>query len=178
MAVNYTFAQAVKVLKDMDDLEAVQDITRRFPIASIISSKVVAEAGDDFLKLLDVMPEYLTMRKVESGFKHIATVGDDGADDVDVDVEAEDEPEKPAPKKRARKAKAEEPAEEPEDDGDGEYAGKNAMELFKICKSRKLKAQPKKPAKYYIDILEKDDAAKAEEPAADDTEDDDDDWDI
>ena len=172
MAVNYTFAQAVNVLKDMDDLEAVQDITRRFPIASIISSKVVATAGDDFIKLLDVMPEYLTMRKVESGFKHLVDNGGaDGADDVD--AEAEDEPEKPA-----RKAKAEEPAEEPEDDGDGEYAGKNAMELFKICKSRKLKAQPKKPAKYYIDILEKDDAAKTEEPAADDTEDDDDDWDI
>lgn len=169
MATNYTFAQAVKVLKDMDDLEAVQDITRRFPIASIISSKVVAAAGDDFIKLLDVMPEYLTMRKVESGFKHLATDGD--ADEPEADVD--DEPEKPA-----RKAKAEEPAKEPEDDGDGEYAGKNAMELFKICKSRKLKAQPKKPAKYYIDILEKDDAAKAEEPAADDTEDDDDDWDI
>lgn len=178
MAVNYTFAQAVKVLKDMDDLEAVQDITRRFPIASIISSKVVAEAGDDFLKLLDVMPEYLTMRKVESGFKHLATAGDDGTDADYVDIEAEEPAEKPAPKKRARKAKTEESAEEPEDDGDSEYAGKNAMELFKLCKSRKLKAQPKKPAKYYIDILEKDDAAKAEESVADDTEDDDDDWDI
>lgn len=174
MATNYTFAQAVKVLKDMDDLEAVQDITRRFPIASIISSKVVAAAGDDFIKLLDVMPEYLTMRKVESGFKHIATDGD--ADEPEADVD--DEAEKPAPKKRARKAKAEEPDDEMESDGDGEYAGKNAMELFKLCKSRKLKAQPKKPAKYYIDILEKDDAAKAEEPVADDTEDDGDDWDI
>lgn len=176
MATNYTFAQAVKVLKDMDDLEAVQDITRRFPIASIVSSKVVAAAGDDFIKLLDVMPEYLTMRKVESGFKRIVTDGD--VDEPEADVEPEDEDEKPAPKKRARKAKAEEPEDETESDGDGEYAGKNAMELFKLCKSRKLKAQPKKPAKYYIDILEKDDAAKAEEPAADDTEDDDDDWDI
>ena len=174
MAVNYTFAQAVKVLKDMDDLEAVQDITRRFPIASIISSKVVAAAGDDFIKLLDVMPEYLTMRKVESGFKHLVTDGD--ADEPEADVD--DEAEKPAPKKRARKAKVEEPEDETESDGDGEYAGKNAMELFKLCKSRKLKAQPKKPAKYYIDILENDDAAKADEPAADDTEDNDDDWDI
>lgn len=174
MATSYTFAQAVKVLQKMDDLEAVQDITRRFPIASIVSSKVVAAAGDDFIKLLDVMPEYLTMRKVESGFKHLVTDGD--ADEPEAD--AEEEAEEPAPKKRARKAKAEEPEDETESDGDGEYAGKNAMELFKLCKSRKLKAQPKKPAKYYIDILEKDDAAKAEEPAADDTEDDDDDWDI
>lgn len=174
MATNYTFAQAVKVLQKMDDLEAVQDITRRFPIASIVSSKVVAAAGDDFIKLLDVMPEYLTMRKVESGFKHLIIDGD--ADELEAD--AEEEAEKPAPKKRASKAKVEEPEDEMESDGDGEYAGKNAMELFKLCKSRKLKAQPKKPAKYYIDILEKDDAAKAEEPVADDTEEDDDDWDI
>lgn len=174
MATNYTFAQAVKVLKDMDDIEAVQDITRRFPIASIISSKVVAAAGDDFIKLLDVMPEYLTMRKVESGFKNLITDGDVDKPEAD----AEEEAEKPAPKKRARKAKAEEPEDETESDGDGEYAGKNAMELFKLCKSRKLKAQPKKPAKYYIDILEKDDAANAKESVADGTEDDDDDWDI
>lgn len=174
MATNYTFAQAVKVLKDMDDLEAVQDITRRFPTASIISSKVVAAAGDDFIKLLGVMPEYLTMRKVESGFKHLVDNG--GADEPEADVD--DEAEKPTTKKRARKAKAEEPEDETEPDSDGEYVGKNAMELFKLCKSRKLKAQPKKPAKYYIDILEKDDAANAKESVADDTEDDGDDWDI
>lgn len=177
MAVNYTFGQAVKVLNDMEDLEAVQDIVRRFPIASVASLKVVAVAGDDFVKLLDVMPEYLTMRKVESGFKHLVTDGDADEDGTDVEPE-EDKAEKPAPKKRARKAKVEEPEEEPEtDDDENEYAGKNAMELFKLCKSRKLKAAPKKPAKYYIDLLEKDDAAKAAKSDADDA-DDDDDWDI
>ena len=177
MAVNYTFGQAVKVLNDMDDLEVVQDIVRRFPIASVASLKVVAAAGDDFVKLLDAMPEYLTMRKVESGFKHLVNGGDADEDGTDVEPE-EDKAEKPAPKKRARKAKVEEPEEEPEtEDGENEYAGKNAMELFKLCKSRKLKAAPKKPAKYYIDILEKDDAAKATKSDADDAEDDDD-WDI
>jgi len=54
------------------------------------------------------------------------------------------------------------------------YEGKSAMELFKECKARKIKAAPKKPAKYYIDLLVKDDAAKATE----DESDDDDDWDI
>lgn len=175
MAVNYTFGQAVKVLNDMEDLEAVQDIVRRFPIASIASLKVVAAAGDDFVKLLDVMPEYLTMRKVESGFKHLVNGGDADEDGTDAEPE-EDKVEKPAPKKRARKAKVEEPEEEPEtDDDENEYTGKNAMELFKLCKSRKLKAAPKKPAKYYIDLLEKDDAKKAE--TSEDT-DEDDDWDI
>lgn len=49
------------------------------------------------------------------------------------------------------------------------YEGKSAMELFKECKARKIKAAPKKPAKFYADLLIKDDAAKAES-------DEDDDW--
>lgn len=64
-----------------------------------------------------------------------------------------------------------------EDDEDAEsenaYEGKSAMELFKECKARKIKAVPKKPAKYYIDLLVKDDAAKAE---ATEAESDDEDW--
>ena len=49
------------------------------------------------------------------------------------------------------------------------YEGKSAMELFKECKARKIKAAPKKPAKFYADLLIKDDATKAES-------DEDDDW--
>lgn len=64
-----------------------------------------------------------------------------------------------------------------EDDEDVEsenaYEGKSAMELFKECKARKIKAAPKKPAKYYVDLLVKDDAAKAE---ATEAESDDEDW--
>lgn len=64
-----------------------------------------------------------------------------------------------------------------EDDEDVEsenaYEGKSAMELFKECKARKIKAVPKKPAKYYVDLLVKDDAAKAE---ATEAESDDEDW--
>ena len=57
------------------------------------------------------------------------------------------------------------------------YEGKSAMELFKECKARKIKAAPKKPAKFYADMLLKDDAAKAEATETE-SEDDDDDWDI
>ena len=56
------------------------------------------------------------------------------------------------------------------------YEGKSAMELFKECKARKIKAAPKKPAKFYIDLLIRDDATKAEATKAE--SDDDDDWDI
>ena len=51
---------------------------------------------------------------------------------------------------------------EDEDEGENPYAGKPAMELFKECKKRGIKAAPKKPAKYYVDLLLKaDDEAAA-----------------
>ena len=53
------------------------------------------------------------------------------------------------------------------------YEGKSAMELFKECKARKIKVAPKKPAKFYADLLIKDDAAKAEAAEAESEEDDD-----
>lgn len=51
------------------------------------------------------------------------------------------------------------------------YEGMTAMELFKECKKRGLKAESKKKAKYYIDLLTKDDAKADEAPVEDD-----DDW--
>lgn len=60
-----------------------------------------------------------------------------------------------------------------EDEETNPYEGKTAMELFKLCKSRNIKAEAKKPAKYYVDLLTKaDEAAKAAEESAEE-----DDWD-
>lgn len=68
----------------------------------------------------------------------------------------------------------EKPAVEPEEikEEAGQYDGIPAMKLFKMCKERDIKAAPKKPAKYYIELLEAADAEAATEAA-----DDDDDWD-
>lgn len=60
-------------------------------------------------------------------------------------------------------------AEESADD----YDGKSAVELYKLCKHRKIKAEQKKPAKYYIGLLKKAD----EEAEVEDDADADDDWD-
>lgn len=54
------------------------------------------------------------------------------------------------------------------------YEGKSAMELFKECKKRGIKAAPKKPAKFYADLLVKDDAEQVK-AAEDEAESDD--WD-
>lgn len=61
--------------------------------------------------------------------------------------------------------------EEEAEEASGKYDGIPAMKLFKMCKERGLKVEPKKPAKYYIELLEEDDA-KSE------SNDEDDDWDI
>lgn len=68
---------------------------------------------------------------------------------------------------------AEDEAEDEATESENAYEGKSAMELFKECKARKIKAATKKPAKYYVDLLVKDDAAKAE---ATEAESDDEDW--
>lgn len=52
------------------------------------------------------------------------------------------------------------------------YEGKSAMELFKECKKRGIKAAPKKTAKFYADLLVKNDTEASEE-----TESESDDWD-
>lgn len=72
---------------------------------------------------------------------------------------------------------AEQP-EEAEEEASDEYAGKSAVELYKMCKTRKIKAEQKKPAKYYVELLKKADAAAAKsKKKAEEAEDEGDDWD-
>lgn len=170
MAVNYTLGQAFRKIADGTDTEAVADIARRFPMVAVNCAKLVDKA-DVVGPLFDSLPDYLTARKVEKGLR-----GPVSDDEPAEEAEVEAEQEKPAPKKRGRKLAQKKEAEpDPKEDAsedDNKYAGKAAPELFKECKKRGIKAAPKKPAKYYIDLLEKDDA-KCNEP-----EDEDDDWDI
>lgn len=89
------------------------------------------------------------------------------------------EEKKATPKKAAKKA---EPVEDEEEEDWGEdeeettdpYAGKTAMELFKMCKERGLKVKPKQKPDVYADMLKADDAKEEE----DTEEEDDDDWEI
>lgn len=94
------------------------------------------------------------------------------------------------PKKETKKAKAtskkqakkeEEPVDE-DDDWDTEddeekdpYDGKTAMELFKMCKERGIKAKTKMKADAYVKLLK---AADAESEAEEVEDDEDDDWEI
>lgn len=72
---------------------------------------------------------------------------------------------------------ATEKTEDDEAEGDVEgtpvYENMKAVDLYKLCKERKIKAEKQKPAKYYVQLLKKADeeAAKVEDEAEDE------DWD-
>lgn len=95
----------------------------------------------------------------------------------------EEEPKKETKKVSKGKAKKAEPVvEEDEDDWDTEddeekdpYEGKTAMELFKMCKERGIKAKTKMKADAYVKLLK---AADAESEAEEAEDDEDDDWEI
>lgn len=212
MAVkNYTLKEAVEIIAKGEDLEAIADLGKRFPILSIKIARLTVKAEKEIIDFMQYMPEYLTIKKVNNAVKTVnepkaetedATeaenkpVEEETAKEVEEPEEKENKPVEP--KKRGRKPKAkvkavpvEEPKVEVEDEADEEpteaeetannYEGKKAVDLFKLCKSRGLKVTTKKSAKYYIDVLKKDDEAKAKAEAkkAEEAEDDDEDeWDI
>ena len=216
MAKNYTYAEAVAIIAEGKDLEAIMDLGRRYPVLVQKTTVVATKAGEDFVELMSFMPEYLTANKVNTSIKKVSTETEDDSDSEEEDVDAADETSEDAEettentdydsmtakelwdilgkagkrgtaksKKKAdlvvaAKALAnggteEADEDESEDEGEeiGKYDGKSAVELFKECKVRKIKAEPKKPAKYYVDLLTKADVA-AEEAKDEDA---DDNWD-
>ena len=193
MAKNYSIGEAVKIIAEGKDFEAIMDIGRRYPILMNKTTKLVTLAGDTAVDFFTYMPEYLTANKVNKAMKDAV---------IDEDAEEEVEEEKPVKKEKKAKASKKVKTEEvEEDDGveeDSPYAGKTAPELYKECKKRGLKVEAKKNAKYYEKALLAADAEEVEEevveekpvkkekPAkkakktkeVEEDEDEDDDWDI
>ena len=181
MARSYTIGEAAKILAEGKDFEAVGDLGRRFPIFTNKFMQALTGDKDAIVEFVSYIPDYVNPRKMEKQITAGPETSDEEVVEEEQDAEEEAPKEEPKPKKRrARKAKAEpEPdaaEEESEEEQDGKYAGKNAMELFKECKKRGIKAAPKKPVKYYVELLEEDDEVIASESK--DDADDDDDWDI
>lgn len=182
MARSYTIGEAAKILAEGKDIEAVGDLGRRFPIFTNKFMQALTGDKDAIVEFVGYIPDYVNPRKMEKLIVSDADESSDKEEAVDEEMTSKEnvEEEQKPKKRRASKAKAEPElvAEEScdEEQLDGKYAGKNAMELFKECKKRDIKAQPKKPVKYYIELLEEDDEVVASESNND--ADDDDDWDI
>ena len=163
MAKNYTPKELFDVIVDGTDIEALTDIGRRYPLLTVKLAKLTPVAGD-VAEVLSALPDYLSARKLE---KTIRGGASDVTEDAEVEADTEDEAveeEKPAPKKRGRKPKAAKVEEEatPEAEG-GKYDGIPAPKLFQECKKRGIKAAPKKPAEFYVKLLEEDDQSASTE---------------
>ena len=70
MAKNYTFSEAVAIIAAGKDMEAIQDLGRRYPILAQKVGVVATKAGEEFVELMSFMPEYLTANKVNTGIKN------------------------------------------------------------------------------------------------------------
>lgn len=208
MAKNYTFSEAVELIAK-GDMEAIQDIGRRFPILAAKVATVSALAGESFVDLASYMPDYLTANKVNRGMRDALAEMEEDDEEENDDVEETDDEEVDynkmtakelwdilgeAGKRNTAKSKkkadlvaaveamanteeaeeAEEEDEADEEETDNPYEGKSAMDLFKECKKRGIKAAAKKPAKFYADLLLK---ADAEDEDAEEEEEGDD-WDV
>lgn len=197
MAKNYSITEMVNVLVEGNDLEAIAEMGKRFPVLTYKITKVTSKAAEEFADLAKYL-DFVSANRVTKLIKGDSVDEDEAVVESEVDAdetEAEEEPEKKEltkaekakARREARKAKkAREAAEaaeaaeadESEDEADDGniYSDMTAIELFKECKKRKIKAAvPKKPQAFYIDLLKKDDAKKAKEAAAE--SEDEDEWD-
>lgn len=215
MAKNYTFNEAVAIIAEGKDLEAIADIGRRYPVLAHKVAVVTAKAGEAFTDLMSFMPDYLTANKVNSAIKAGIAESDSNDEDTDEATDAENTSDestggvtwdesmsakqlwdllgKTGNRKLAKSTKkgdlidackkafgtstAETEAEDDETEetelaNENPYEGKSAMELFKECKNRGIKAAPKKPAKFYADLLMKEDEKEGVFKSAEEDEDD------
>lgn len=153
-AKNWTAADAVKVIVEGKNFEAIADIMKRFPIFAYYAMKV----NDAGVFLLSAMPEYFTARKVNS-FLSGNTAALDGDDetvsDEEIDNDSDDEneiEEKPAKKtgKRGRPVKKSEPVDDDDDD-------ENEDEEEEEIKPKKSKKAAKKSSKRVVEDDDEDD---------------------
>lgn len=200
---NWTIKDAVAVIQNGKDTEAIREIAKHFPVF------FMAVAKNDLGAVAAMMTDKMTVRRLQM---EAAEGEEDSNEDVDDEVEEAETtddadtsddggedlksmstkqlialcgkrgikvPKYGKNKKfylEALQGGAEEA--EAEDDGDDDdteddpYAGKNAIQLYSLCKKRGLKVKPKQKAAVYLEALKKADAA-----ASDDAESDqDDDW--
>ena len=185
MAKTWTVNEAYNAIKT-NDSEGIADFGKRFPLATTALAKAGQNTGLDVL--FGAMPDRVTMRILEMQLKEGVTVSEDDeevAEEVaeekpaktEKKVKADKAEKKAAPKKEKATKKVEEPEEDDEDDEEEtvDYKSMGAVDLFKLCKKRGIKVEPKQKSNVYIKALEDaDKAANADTDEDDDWSDDED----
>lgn len=202
MAKNWTLKEAREVIAKGTDLAAIQEIGKKFPLTTVAIAKMGTNEGVETLfgGMPEHMTMLKMERSLKEGVPETEEEDDeeDGVMNPPVDEVEEDTSDlsskttkqlyemcikKGLKVNKYGKPKSyyieqltgatEEPEEEEaEEEADPGYEDMTAVELFKLCKKRGIKAEPKKPAKAYIALLK-----KADEEIAAANEEADDDWD-
>lgn len=130
MAKNWSLADAVRTIHEGKDLEAIKELSRRYPLLAY------NVASGNLINLMDNMPEYLTANKLNKLLDKSAPEVDGGDEATEPDEatdEAEEITEAPAAKP-VKAAKAKPVASE------NDYESMTGKALFALMTERGLKA--------------------------------------
>ena len=129
MAKNWSLADAVRTIHEGKDLEAIKELSRRYPLLAY------NVASGNLINLMDNMPEYLTANKLNKLLDKSAPEVDGGDEATELDEatdEAEEITEAPATKP-VKAAKAKPVASE------NDYESMTGKALFALVTERGLK---------------------------------------
>lgn len=144
MAKGYTFAEAAEIIIEGEDMAAIADIGKRYPVTAMAIAACIPNEG--FKRLIGLMPEVTTMLKMEQLARE--NMEDTGEDEEEDEGSGEEAKEKP------------------------DYEAMSAKALIAICEKKKIKVPTStKPKSYYIDLLNA--AEEKEEPSEDEEPEDD-----
>lgn len=119
MAKNWKVAEAVNAIRN-GDKDAIADIGRRFPLFAVNAATV----NDGAMGLIEAIPEFITVRKMESVLKK--GVDDSEVESEEDEIDEEEEEVKPKKEKKEKKVakkkakKAEKPSKKKKVDDDDE----------------------------------------------------------
>lgn len=164
----YPLKEGYEIVKNnvKDD---VKDTFAKYPQTMLVLSRLVG--NEAFEQLLEGIPSYVSLRKIEDRFKNAGSVNDEEEleEELEEDEEELEEDEEEADAGSVKVADGEEAGEELEEDEEDEnnppidYTSMRAMELYKLCRERGINTTPKQRAAVYIKLLEKADAKEIKE---------------
>jgi hypothetical protein len=159
MAKNWKVGEAARAVQS-GDKEATLDIGKRFPLFAVL----VAQTNEAGLKLLDVVPDYVSARKIEMGLKGETEPATEDKDEDDEDKTPDEKKPAAKDKKPAKKAEEDDEDEGSDDEGEQDYSEMKAKELLALCEKRGIKVKDtyKGDKKYLAKQLEKYDAEAAD----------------
>ena len=135
MAKNWKVAEAINAIRN-GDKDAIADIGRRFPLFAVNAATV----NDGAMGLIEAIPEFITVRKMESVLKK--GVDDSEVESEEDEIDEEEEEVKPKKKKEEKvtkkKAKKAEEEEEEEEEEEVKPKKKKAKKAEKPSKKKKV----------------------------------------